>query len=272
MKRKRIGIALVIIGILVAIGIGYYVYSTAEEARELASQTPKVEVVVALVDLQERVPVPAAAVAVIMVPEGMVPMGAATNVNDVAGKYPLGPIYRNEVINAGKLADTGVKAGPAFSLKPGMVAVTYPGNDLLSPTGALRTGDRIDLLLSLNLTKQSPAGAAASGAGGSQAAQAAALAATIPVVSQTVLQNVEILRIGNFPAAGAAADAPAGKTVTFQVSHQDALILKWVKDSGGVIDMVLRHPSDKEPIVTDPINSSYIINKYKFQASDAIVQ
>src|SRR5690606_30799536 len=127
----------------------------------------------------------------------------------------------------------------------------YPGTDLLSPTGALRPGDRIDLLMTLTLTTQAPA-ATGGTASGQQAAQAAPLGATIPIVSQTLIQNVEVLQVGNFPAAGAAETA-AGRAVTFQVSHQDALILKWAKDSGGVIDLVLRHASDREPVDTEAI-------------------
>jgi pilus assembly protein CpaB len=270
-KRKRIGIVLVIIGVLVALGTGYFVYYTAQQAEELARQTPKVEVVVALVDLPERSPIPAPAVALALVPEGLVPVGAATRVDDVIGKFPLSAIYRNEVVNPAKLADSALKSGPAFALDPGMVAVTYPGSDLLSPTGALRPGDRIDLLLSLTLTTQQPAAPAGTGTGRQQGAQAGSLGAAVPIVSQTLLQNVEVLKVGNFPEIGAA-ETPAGKAVTFQVSHQDALILKWAKDSGGTIDLALRHPTDREPVETEPVNSSYIIDKYKFKASDLIIQ
>lgn len=273
MKRKRIGIILVVLGAIIALGLGAYVYTTAEQANEIASHMPTVDVVVAQVELPERVQVPAAAVALMKVPAEMVPPDAVTKVVDAVGKYPLGKIYKNEIIIAGKLADSAGKTGPAFTLKPGMVVVTYPGADLLTPTGAVRPGDKVDILLTLTLPK--PVGAASAPgqtqpSQGGQGGQATGLA-TLGAVSQTLLQNVEVIRIGNFPAAGTAdTAAPAGKSISFQVSHQDALILKWAKDSGGTIDLVLRQPSDKEPVDTEAITPSYIFKKFKFQFADPL--
>ena len=261
MKRKRIGIVLVVIGALLALGTGAYVYMTAEQTAAVASQTPTQDVVVAAVELPERMPVPASAVAIIKVPAGMVPASASTKLSDVVGKYPLTRIYKNEIVIQDKLADSAGKAGPAFALKEGMVAVTLAGNDLLTPTGAVRPGDRIDMMLTLPLPKPPTQ------TGGS-APQAAV---TIPAVTQTLLQNLEVLRIGSFPTAGQADSAAAGKgSITLQVSHQDALILKWAKDSGGTIDYALRHPNDNEPVTTDPITANYIFKKFKFQLAEPI--
>jgi pilus assembly protein CpaB len=263
-KRKRIGVVLIVLGALLALGIGVYVYVTAAQTAEIARQTPTQDVVVAVVELPERMPVAAASVAIAKVPAVMVPASAATKLNDVVGKYPLTRIYRNEIVIQDKLADTAGRAGPSFALKEAMVAVTLAGSDLLTPTGAVRPGDRVDMLLTLSLTKApAPAGA--------QGDQATAAGASIPAVTQTLLQNLEVLQIGNFPAAGQANSGAAGKgSITFQVSHQDALILKWAKDSGGVIDYALRHPDDREPVTTDPITASYIFKKFNFQLAQPI--
>lgn len=273
-SRKRIGIILAMLGVLVAIGTGYYVYETSQRAEELDRQLPKVEVVVAIADLAERAPVPAAAVEARRVPEGMVPLGAATNLDQVVGKFPLTPIYKNEIVNNSKLADSAGKTGPAFTLKPGMVAYTYAGTDLLNATGAIRAGDRVDMLLSLNLPK-GPGGTTATTAPQSGAQQTQQTSyytgpgVSFPVVSQTFMQNLEVIRVGSYAGAAAQGDANS-KQVTFEVSHQDALILKWAKDAGGTIDLVLRHPSDKEPVDTEAVTGPYIFKKFKFQLADPI--
>lgn len=264
MKRKRIGIVLVVLGALVALGVGAYVYMTAQQAATVASQIPTQDVVVATAELPERMPVPATAVTLTKVPAGMVPESAATKLSDVVGKYPLTRIFKNEIVIQGTLADSAGKAGPSFALKKGMVAMTLAGSDLLTPTGAVRPGDRVDMLLTLSLQK-------AATSGGAQGSQGAAASASIPAVTQTLLQNLEVLQIGTFPAAGQANNATAGKgSITFQVSHQDALILKWAKDSGGVIDYVLRHPDDREPVTTEPITENYIFKKFNFQLAQPI--
>ena len=262
MKRKRIGIILIVLGILAALGVGVVVYMQAEQAAEIAKRTPTVEVVVATADLPERVPVPASAVTVAKVPAEVVPVDAATKPNTVVGKYPLTRIFKNEVVIQTKLADTSGKTGPSFTLKEGMVALTYAGSDLLTMTGAIRPGDRVDILLTLPLAR-TPAP--------TQGQSQPQAAASMPQVTQTLLQNVEVLRVGTFPLTGQQeGGAPQGKGITFEVSHQDALVMKWAKDSGGTIDLVLRHPSDNEPVSTEAVTANYILRRFKFTLAEPL--
>lgn len=270
MKRQRIGIILVVIGFLLSLVVGAVVYIQTEQAMEIARQTPTVETVVAIADLPERVAVPAIAVALAKVPADLMPVEGATKLADVVGKYPLTPIYRNEVVIKAKLADSASKTMPSFTLKEGMVALTYPGSDLLNSTGAVKAGDRIDVLVTLPLPKtggQLPAQGQTSNPGAPLVMQPGNAGPLFPQVTQTLLQNVDVLRVGVFASAQGEA---AGKQITFQVDHQDALILKWAKDSGGTIDLVLRHAAEKEPVSTEPITANYIFKKFKYVLSEPI--
>jgi pilus assembly protein CpaB len=273
-KRKRIGIILVVIGILLALAVGAAVYLQTEQAMQIARQAATVDAVVANVDLPERVAVPAAAVTVVKVPADIMPVNAATKPQDVVGKYPMTTIYKNEVIVKPKLVDTAAKTVPSFTLKEGMVAVTYPGTDLLNATGAIRQGDRVDVLATLPLPRTGGQNGQPGQPGGAPLVnQPANQGPLLPQVTQTVLQNVEVLKVGGFPAAAAQGGQQAegaGKQITFQVDHQDALILKWVKDSGGMIDLVLRHTNEKEPVATEAITASYVFKKFKFVLADPI--
>jgi Flp pilus assembly protein CpaB len=264
LNRKRVGVILVVLGLVLAIGVGAVVYMQTEQAAEIAKRTPVIEVVVAIADLPERVAIPTAAVKVMKVPVDMASPQAAKKPEDVVGKYPLSRIYSSEVILTPKLANTASMTAPAFALKEGMVAATLAGNDLLNGTGAIRSGDRVDMLISLPLPLP------LTEVRGSAAAQNEP---TVPLVSQKMLQNLEVLRVGSFPGAGEAASAQgAGKAVTFQVTHQDAVILKWAKDSGGAIDLILRHPSDREPVNTEPIAIDYVFREFNFRFAEAPVQ
>ena len=49
----------------------------------------------------------------------------------------------------------------------------------------------------------------------------------------------------------------------FLVSPQDALVLKYVKDAGGTLDMVLRAPGAEQPDEADPVDVDYVIKRYK---------
>lgn len=255
MNRKRIGVILIVAGFLLALVVGVVVYMQVEQAAEIAKRTPTVQVVVAVTDLPERVAIPAAAVAVTKVPADVVPVEAATNIKDVVGKFPLHKVYKSEVVIRSKLADTTGKTGPAFTLKEGMVATTISGSDLLSGTGAIRAGDRVDMLITLALTPPITAGQEV---------------ASIPMVSQKLVQNLEVLNVGLFPGAAPAAGgaAPSSKGITFQVDHQTAVLIKWARDSGGVIDLLLRHPSDKEPVDTEAISLGYVFRNFKFKFAE----
>jgi len=264
MNRKRIGVVLVVVGLLLALGVGVFVYLQAEQAAEIARRTPTVEVVIATADLPERVAIPASSLAITKVPADLLPVEASAKLENVVGKYPLTRIYKNEVLIQSKLADTSGRTGPSFALKEGMVAVAFSGGDLLSSTGAIRAGDRVDILLTLPLTRTGATGAQPS------AGQAEMASAPIPQVTQTLVQNVEVLQVGGFPSGNQQDAAAAGKGITFQVGHQDALILKWAKDSGGMIDLVLRHPSDTSEVSTESITANYVIKKYKFAFAEPL--
>ncbi|MGI5835239.1 MAG: Flp pilus assembly protein CpaB [Chloroflexota bacterium] len=259
MNRKRIGAILVVLGVVLALAVGAVVYLRAEEAAEIARRIPTVEVVVALTDLPERVAIQPSSVALTKVPVDIVPPEKAVDLNSVVGRYPLVKIFKGEILIQPKLADGSTQTTPSFLLDEGMVALTYSGNDLLTPTGAIRPGDRVDILLTLPLTRPPAQGSTDP-------------PPSIPQVTQTLVQNVEVLRVGGFPVGNQPEGAAAGKGITFQVSHQDALVLKWAKDSGGTIDLVLRHPSDNEPVSTEAITANYIIDQYNFLLAEPLQQ
>ena len=81
------------------------------------------------------------------------------------------------------------------------------------------------------------------------------------------MQNVGILAIGS-PAGDLIAAGPQGqaaqqalteqqkvnaRTITFLLDHQDAITLKFIKDSGGTMDLVVRAPKDTELAKTDAV-------------------
>ena len=76
-------------------------------------------------------------------------------------------------------------------------------------------------------------------------------------MAQATLQNIEVYSTGQWtppPSAGGQTTAPNTnlKIVTFIVDHQEALILKYIKDSGGTIDIVVRSLDDNDQAATDP--------------------
>ena len=86
------------------------------------------------------------------------------------------------------------------------------------------------------------------------------------LVAQTTLQNVEVAGTGLWTPPGTAQSEnnQGVKIITFALDHQEALILKYIKDSGGTIDLVVRAFDDNQNVDTDPVNIDYLVDTYHF--------
>jgi pilus assembly protein CpaB len=51
------------------------------------------------------------------------------------------------------------------------------------------------------------------------------------------------------------------------LSPQDALVLKHLKDSGAVIDIVLRAPTSNQNFELDPVMPDYLIDRYRLEVT-----
>ena len=116
----------------------------------------------------------------------------------------------------------------------------------------------MDILLSIPISGSARLDAAAESA--SQAGAGKTL------VAQTTLQNVEVAGTGLWtPPGSAPSENNQGvKIITFALDHQEALILKYIKDSGGTIDLVVRAFEDGQTVDTDPVNIDYLVDTYRF--------
>jgi pilus assembly protein CpaB len=67
--------------------------------------------------------------------------------------------------------------------------------------------------------------------------------------------------VGSQPATGETTGSPDALLLT--VTPQDALVLKYVKDAGGTVDIVLRAPGAEQPATIEPVDVDYVIKKYQ---------
>jgi pilus assembly protein CpaB len=258
------------IGGLILAALAALLVISLSRANNQPSQISQVLVVMAARDIPELVPVSADALIVKPFPADFVPVGAIAGPELAVGKYTTTRIVKDAIIVAAYLSPTRRAGNVAASVPRGKVAVAFPGNDILSTTGSIRAGDRVDILLSLILPQQqtpAPGGPPPTGRDGP-------VQATTAISVQTTMQNVEVLAVGQevAPAPGLPG-SPAARTgatqtiITFLVDHQDALVLKFIKDSGGVIDLALRSPDDSQAVQTDAVTLSTIYDQFKFRLS-----
>ena len=140
-------------------------------------------------------------------------------------------------------------------LNTGEVAEAVSVGSVAADNGSIQPSDHVDLLMSLkfDLTRDAALRHAFYTDNGTTLGPTTQGSAWVGSLweSQTTLQNLRVLGV----AAG---------TYTLAMSHQDALLLKWVKDAGGTIDLVVRAGDDsgKKPLLvkTTAVLPDYLIH------------
>ena len=274
MQRKRLGLILIGGGVLLALFVGYTVYTQVSEAERVKASLPTARVVIATADIPARTEIAASMVNIQTVPNELVQAGAATKIEDVVGKFTPDALTKGEVINTQKIGPVAVKNAPSFRIEKGKVMfvmpVSFGGNQFsIAQVNALRSGDRVDLLYT---TINAPQGLTPD--------QRDAINANPTPYLQTriMLQNLRIQEIGSYAADGslvpAGGDPAKGGTsvassnIIFIVDPEEALVLKWLKDAATYykqsnVEMVLRSPADDQQADNNMVvNFNYMQQKY----------
>jgi len=207
---------------------------------------PKVSVVVAAQAVRVRAALETADLTVKELPAGAVPEGAVTDAAQAVGKVTLVELYPGEIVLSQRLVDPNVISGDgreALVLAEDQVLLAFPSTDLMSGLGVLKAGDHVDLMFSLDIPVVSPG------------------ASDFVRTTFGLLQNVTIAAIIT---QGEGTGPP--QAFLFTLEPQDALLLKYAKDMGGLVDVVLRAPGVEAPFETDPIDIDYLISRYRIPA------
>ncbi len=214
------------------------------------------------------------------------------------------PILQDMVaIDPSQLVARGNDA--SLFIPPGKVAVAFPIDQLTSVGYAVGSGDRVDVLVAfsiidVNTEGQFPivpfnrdlldelvaAGMTPEAAVAQVIAQSKSADVRPRLLSQLTLQNIEVLRAGEWPSTGVlprptatlspeqaqAPQPPPGGTPTptpprptmfiLLVDQQQALILQWLRASGVSISLALRAAGDSAPVSTESVSYQYILTNF----------
>ena len=125
--------------------------------------------------------------------------------------------------------------------------MAFTREDLLNQSTVIQEGDAIDLMLTLDI-KQETEEFTREGKSTSY-----------------TLQNIRVLRIMR-PAPTEQAPNPEPIAILFEMTPQDAVIAKFVKDAGGTVDFTLRAENDTDPYTTEAITQDFMFDNYGFSA------
>jgi len=256
-------------GLVVALLAGFVAFITlsravAQRGAEPVS-APAVSVVVATRAIEVRSLLTSEDLELKELPVDAVPEGAVREVEDAEGKITLVALYPGEVILVQRLLDPNVIAADgrlALVVAEDEVLMAFPAEDLMSRVGVLKPGDHVDLLFSLDFPVNRGI-AALLGPEGAEEGGGAAAGQGEEQATFNLLQNLTIgaLVARRAPTGGTETGAP--EAILLTVTPQDALVLKYVKDAGGILDIVLRAPGVERPFSTEPVDVDYLINRYQ---------
>lgn len=265
--RKRSGTLIILLGLVIALVAGLLVLSfTRQAAAQATAQVRQVYVVIAARDIAEGTAVSSESLTIQPFPADFVPEGAIPAPEQAVGKFTVTRITKGQIVLGNQLSATKRSGNLALSVPSGKVAIALPMTDLMSTNGAVKPGDRVDILLTINLAelqaKDPSAAAAASNQGSGR-----------NPVTQATLRNVEVLVVGEVDTGAQSSGSTIGTTsgqrsvsaVIVLVDAQEALILKYAKDSGGVIDLALRAPEDNAVVKTNPVTIDYLFERFDFR-------
>lgn len=222
-------------------------------------ESPKVKVVVASRAMGVHELIQSGDVETRSAPVDIVPESALRSTDEAVGWMTVAPLAPGQMVLSSQLISPTIKgASAAFVLDKSKVAMAFPADDLMTRNSLLQAGDHVDLLFSLAV----PLG---QNEGESLDQNKAEL------VTFSALQNLEIAALIRPSDLESLAKAEAGVkgaqplAIVFALTPQDALVLKYLKDMGGTVDIVLRAPEAKEQFAVQPIHMNYLTDRYQLR-------
>lgn len=253
MSRRR-GWILIVFGLLLAIGAGALVFivlqqqaTVVEQARQQVAEqrapTPTVKVPVAAHPLAPGALLDSSSYTLKEFPPDLVPASAITDTAGLNDKVVVRQVDPGETFHANMFLG-GSGAAISQQIAPGRVLFAFPIIDLMGQSSLIQDGDHLDLLLTAQLK----------GPNGEDRGKATAI----------TLQNIEVFKVLR-PQSSDADKQPKPTALLFSMAPEDAVMVKFIKDSGGVIDFTLRAPTDKDTRKTPAVDDAQLISRYGFR-------
>lgn len=288
---QRRGTLLIIVGIILAIGTAAIAFiilqSRGEHAPVPPEPTPeaKTAVVIAAQEIPAYTDIPEDAVDTWEIPQSALTSDHLLDPEAVVGKQAMETIPRGSFITRDLLVDAArareMGYDASLNIPEGKVAMAFKTTQLAAVAGAVQSGDFVDLLISYWFVDTEQEAVAAP-------EEEQAQKESYTLLAQLLLQDVEVLRVGAWAAAPppeeevpeeAAAEAqeeqppeeaqqpvaaPEAETIlTLLLNQQDALVVKFARESGATIDLVLRGREDHDTVRTETVSIEYIMVRFE---------
>jgi pilus assembly protein CpaB len=254
--EQRGGCLWLLVGLFLALiagGLAFTAMLRATSAESGGEPEPRAPVVIVARDVPPRTELTAEDLITKEIPLSAVPENAVREQDSAVGQVTTSQLIAGEILLQPRIAEPGEQQGGRiqFEIEAGKVAMAVPATDLMSLTGILEPGDVIDFLYTVDVEEQPD-----TTGGNSQA--------TVDTVTFWSLQQVPITAVV-LSTAGSGGETRAGQApqaYVLALDPQDALLLKHLKDTGAIVDIVLRAREDTTEFETVPVNPDYVEERF----------
>ncbi len=205
-----------------------------QRLRASVARPQLIQVVAAGKDLPAGVAMAAADLNLIQWPATVPLPGSFTKIEDVAGRPLIYPLGKGEPVMARDLAIPGSGIGLSVKIPPGMRATSVRSNEVVGVAGFLYPGSHVDVLGTF----------------------------TVPgnptPITQTLLQNVEVLTAGTQIEPDPTGKPQAVNVVTLLLSPEDSQKLL-IASTQSTLQFVLRNGADQEKATVKPTRLDELI-------------
>jgi pilus assembly protein CpaB len=273
-RNIRIGIIVVILGGAFLAGGIYIVmrlFSSVTSGPQPVAQVIEPfskQVVITTRDLPLGAILRAEDVTTLKVPVEVAPRDVMLEPGAVVGRMTTAAMTVGEMVLNHRLTDpTNVSHDLAYTLEENQVLFAFPASDLMSTLNIVQRGDLVDILVSIEQTVPVV-----------EAVNPDELIVTTPAEEETesrlftfsALQSVDITATVIDVRTVAQGDnaqtsPPTTRAYLLAVSPQDALVLKHLRDSNAIFDLVLRAPTSAEQFNLVPVISEYLVDRYQLE-------
>ncbi|MBX3052958.1 MAG: hypothetical protein KF753_15860 [Caldilineaceae bacterium] len=252
MKQRR-GWLWLTSGILLALLAGLMTFQIVNRLAAAASEANQddvstVSVIVATADIGPFVSINTGMVTLLDVPAAMAPKEHIPNIEDVIGKMTLAPITLGEILVTPRLIDPAYPDAPVlYTMGQDEVLVAIPTAALAGQLGLLSVGMHIDIAYTSEF----------------EYADANSEVSTDKTLTTFLsLQNLEIKALMSRSLAKEGI-APIPDAILLSVAPQEALILKFLMDSGAPMDVLLRAPGNNALLAVSPVDEQYLVDYFQ---------
>jgi pilus assembly protein CpaB len=225
MDTRRIALAL-FTALVIAGTATFFIYSRMRAAQ--AAHPATVKIVAASKPLSAGTPLSADSLALVEWPASVSVEGSHAKIDEVIGRSLIYPVEKNQPVVDKDLALPGSGIGLTVKIPEGMRAVSVRSNDVVGVAGFMYPGSHVDVVLTSRADNQAPP------------------------VTQTILQNVEVLTAGQRIEPDPNGKPETVNVVTVLLKPEDGEKLVHASTQG-TIQFVLRNGADQGNVKTKPV-------------------